>query len=251
MVRVGIVVFPGTWSDKDTKFAFEQCGVASTDINFIWHKNVDSLTDKYEIVVLPGGFSYGDYLRAGAIAKHSPIMKPLFDFAQTGGTVIGICNGFQILCEIGLLPGALIKNMSLQYVCKWVHITCQNPNPRFIMDKTIMSIPISHAQGNYFADEATLKSLESNKQIVFKYCDRYGTIEEDSNKDYFINDSNLESLDTSTTINPNGSVKNIAGIQNLEGNILGMMPHPERAAHPVLGGEDGKLIFEAIINYLK
>jgi phosphoribosylformylglycinamidine synthase len=182
---------------------------------------------------LPGGFSYGDYLRTGSIAKFSPIMNEVIRFATKGGCVFGICNGFQILLEAGLLPGIMVKNESLNFVCKDVYLSVENKETAFtkgINDKNLLKIPIAHGDGNYFADEDTLKSLQDNHQIVFKYCSHEGTIDDE--------------------FNPNGSVLNIAGVINKNGNVFGMMPHPERSSDPVLGKTDGSLIFKSLANYI-
>jgi len=197
-------------------------------VNYIWHRETD--LSGYDCVILPGGFSYGDYLRAGAIARFSPIMTEVEHFAHCGGLVLGICNGFQILCETGLLPGSLMRNKHLQYRCQWVHLRVESVSLPFTsqcQEGQLLHIPISHYDGNYYADEATLQELEVNKQIVFRYSNPKGEITEEAN--------------------PNGSVSNIAGITNREGNILGMMPHPERACEEIIGGTDGRPIFHSLI----
>lgn len=197
-------------------------------VNYIWHRDTD--LSGYDCVILPGGFSYGDYLRAGAIARFSPIMTEVEHFAHRGGLVLGICNGFQILCEAGLLPGSLMTNNHLQYRCQRVHLKVENTSLPFTsqcQEGQLLHIPISHYDGNYYADEATLQELEANRQIVFRYSSPKGEITEEAN--------------------PNGSVSNIAGITNREGNILGMMPHPERACEEIIGGMDGRLIFHSLI----
>ena len=196
--------------------------------SYIWHRETD--LSGYDCVILPGGFSYGDYLRAGAIARFSPIMAEVERFARRGGFVIGICNGFQILCESGLLPGCLMTNNHLQYRCQWVSLMVENASLPFTAlchEGQVLRIPISHYDGNYFADEATLQELESNGQVVFRYCDPQGRITEQAN--------------------PNGSLHNIAGIVNREGNVMGMMPHPERACEDLIGGTEGNLIFQSLI----
>lgn len=198
------------------------------DAVFLWHKDVD-LQD-VDVVILPGGFSYGDYLRCGAIARFSPIMREVIRFAEEGGTVLGICNGFQILVEAGLLPGVLLRNGSLQFVCKYVNLKVENADTRFTnvcRPGEVLAIPIAHGEGNYFADEETLEQLEANNQVVFRYCDASGN--------------------TTDGANPNGSLGNIAGIINTQGNVLGMMPHPERASDPLLRHTDGQKIFQSII----
>jgi phosphoribosylformylglycinamidine synthase len=197
-------------------------------VNYIWHRDTD--LSGYDCVILPGGFSYGDYLRAGAIARFSPIMTEVEHFAHRGGLVLGICNGFQILCEAGLLPGSLMTNNHLQYRCQWIHLKVENASLPFTsqcLEGQLLYIPISHYDGNYYADEATLEKLEANRQIVFRYSSPEGEITEEAN--------------------PNGSVSNIAGITNREGNVLGMMPHPERACEEIIGGTDGQLIFHSLI----
>lgn len=225
--KFGVVVFPGSNCDHDTYYALRK--ILDFDVIFLWHKQT-SLGD-CDVIILPGGFSYGDYLRTGAISRFSPIMNEVIQFANKGGYVLGICNGFQILLEAGLLPGVMIRNESLNFVCKNVYLKIENRNTFFtkgINGKNSLRIPIAHGEGNYFADENTLKELEDNNQIVFKYCSRDGTI--------------------LMTDNPNGSVMNIAGIMNKKGNVLGMMPHPERSTDPVLGKTDGSLIFKALAN---
>ena len=197
-------------------------------VNYIWHRDTD--LSGYDCVILPGGFSYGDYLRAGAIARFSPIMTEVEHFAHRGGLVLGICNGFQVLCEAGLLPGSLMTNKHLQYRCQWVHLKVENASLPFTsqcQEGQLLHIPISHYDGNYYADEATLQELEANRQIVLRYSSPEGEITEEAN--------------------PNGSVSNIASITNREGNILGMMPHPERACEEMIGGTDGRLIFHSLI----
>ncbi len=225
--KFGVVVFPGSNCDHDAYYALKK--VLNMEVTFLWHKETDLQSSN--VVILPGGFSYGDYLRTGAIARFSPIMNAVIEFAGNGGKVIGICNGFQILLEAGLLPGVMIRNKSLQFVCKDVYLKVVNRNTIFTNDietSKILKIPVAHGEGNYFADEDTLKLLNDNNQIVFKYSSGDGTISED--------------------FNPNGSTMNIAGIINKTGNVLGMMPHPERACDPVLGKTDGQLIFNSIIN---
>jgi phosphoribosylformylglycinamidine synthase len=194
----------------------------------IWHKE-GSIGD-VDAVILPGGFSYGDYLRCGAIARFSPVMKDVVRFANNGGLVIGICNGFQVLTEAGLLPGVLLRNKSLLFICKYLHLRVENANTKFTHQckaGEIIEIPIAHGEGNYFTDPDTLKRLEDKQQVVFRYCNRSGNTTDDAN--------------------PNGSLNNIAGIINEAGNVLGMMPHPERASDPVLQHTDGRKIFESMI----
>ena len=225
--KFGIVVFPGSNCDHDTYYVLRK--VMDQDAIFLWHKQT-SLED-CDVIILPGGFSYGDYLRTGAIARFSPIMNEVVKFANNGGYVFGICNGFQILLETGILPGVMIKNESLNFVCKDVYLKIENKNTTYtkgIQEKPVLKIPIAHGEGNYFADENTLNELEENNQIVFRYCNKQGNIE--------------------MSANPNGSIMNIAGIINKKGNVLGMMPHPERSSDSVLGKTDGSLIFSAIVN---
>lgn len=230
MPKFGVVVFPGSNCDHD---AFYSVGrILGYDVNFLWHKDTD-LKD-VEIIILPGGFSYGDYLRTGAIARFSPIMNKVIEFAAKGGIIIGICNGFQILLEAGLLPGVMFRNKSLKFVCKDVYLSIENRNTVFtnlLNGQKSLKIPVAHGEGNYFCDSDTLKMLQDNNQIVFKYSSADGEVSKD--------------------FNPNGSTKNIAGIINKEGNILGMMPHPERVCNPLLNNIDGQIIFKSIVNHLK
>ncbi|MGA7838565.1 MAG: phosphoribosylformylglycinamidine synthase subunit PurQ [Ignavibacteriaceae bacterium] len=227
--KFGVVIFPGSNCDYDAYYVLKK--IYNYEVNFLWHKETD--LKNVDVVILPGGFSYGDYLRSGSIARFSPIMNSVIDFANKGGHVLGICNGFQILLEAGLLPGVLLKNNSLQFVSKDVYLTVENNNTVFTKENKnneVLKVPIAHGEGNYFTDEDTLKSLIDNNQIVFKYCSPVGKVEEG--------------------FNPNGSLKNIAGIINKDGNVLGMMPHPERASDPILGKTDGKLIFDSIGKYI-
>jgi len=225
--KFGVVVFPGSNCDHDAFYALHK--VLEYDVNFLWHKDTD--LKESDVIILPGGFSYGDYLRTGAIARFSPIMNSVIDFANKGGYVIGICNGFQILLEAGLLPGALLQNISLKFICKDVYLSVENYESNFtkgIKDKIVLNLPIAHGDGNYFADENTLKELEANNQIILRYSSKDGNV--------------------SNEVNPNGSLKNIAGIINKNGNVLGMMPHPERSCNPILAKTDGSLIFNALVN---
>lgn len=228
-MKFGVVVFPGSNCDDDMLHVLGH--VLGQETVRLWHKdeNLDGF-DTGDCIILPGGFSYGDYLRAGAIARFSPIMKAVSEFARKGGLVFGICNGFQILCEAGLLPGVLLRNNNEQFICKNVFIRPMSLRSAvtnaLIADKPLQ-IPIAHAEGRYFADEATLQELEQNEQILFKYCDETGNIYEQAN--------------------PNGALNNIAGICNRERNVFGMMPHPERAAESVLGNTDGYAIFESLL----
>ena len=229
-LKFGVVVFPGSNCDHDAYYSLKK--VLGYDVEFLWHKETD--LKQSSVILLPGGFSYGDYLRTGAIARFSPIMNSVISFANKGGIVIGICNGFQILLEAGLLPGVMIKNNSLKFACKDVYLKTENRDTIFSSeikkDVSTIKIPIAHGEGNYFADAELLKELETNKQILFRYSDVDGNV----NDDY----------------NPNGSQLNIAGIVNKTGNVMGMMPHPERACDPTLGRTDGQLIFKSIANYI-
>lgn len=225
-MKFGIVVFPGSNCDHDAQYVAGH--VMGQDARFIWHKE-SSLGD-VDVVILPGGFSYGDYLRCGAIARFSPVMKDVVAFAEKGGMVLGICNGFQVLTEVGLLPGVLLRNSSLRFVCKYVNIRVETSTTSFTSacrTGEVLNIPVAHGDGNYFAERETLERLIDNNQIVFKYCTPGGDLTEASN--------------------PNGALMNIAGIVNESGNVLGMMPHPERAADPALHHTDGRKIFESII----
>ena len=224
-MRFGIVVFPGTWSDVDCYKALTQD--LPHEAEYVWHKETN-LTN-FDCIVLPGGFSYGDYLRTGAMAKFSPVMDSVRSFAAEGGPVIGICNGFQILCESGLLPGVLRRNEQMTFRCDWVNLRVDNSSTIFshTLDRhQVISVPISHGEGNYYADDATIASMEAAGQIVFRYTDESGNATREAN--------------------PNGSLSNIAGITNTQGNVLGRMPHPERCCDPVLGGTDGSFIFQSI-----
>ena len=229
-LKFGVVVFPGSNCDHDAYYSLRK--VLNYDVEFLWHKDTD--LKQSSVILLPGGFSYGDYLRTGAIARFSPIMNSVISFANKGGIVIGICNGFQILLEAGLLPGVMIRNNSLKFACKDVYLKTENRETIFsaeISEATkALKIPIAHGEGNYFADLELLKELETNRQILFRYSDEDGNV----------NDEN----------NPNGSQLNIAGIVNKNGNVMGMMPHPERACDPTLGRTDGQQIFKSIANYI-
>ena len=221
--KFGVVVFPGSNCDHDAYNTLKH--ILGQDTEFLWHK--EGSIGNRNAIIIPGGFSYGDYLRCGAIARFSNIMKSIVEFAGKGGIVIGICNGFQILCEAGLLPGALLRNSSLKFVCRNVTLDIVNKDTIFTgvyskktpKDKII--VPVAHGDGNYFCDSATLKELEENRQVVFRYED-----------------------------NPNGAIADIAGITNKKGNVLGMMPHPERASEKAVGSDDGRFLFESVINYL-
>ncbi|MEC7863463.1 MAG: phosphoribosylformylglycinamidine synthase I [Bacteroidota bacterium] len=225
-MKFGVVVFPGSNCDMDMVYVLET--IMKQEVVKLWHK--DTNLQEVDFVILPGGFSYGDYLRSGSIAKFSPIMKEIIGFANAGGYVMGICNGFQILTESGLLPGALLHNTSHKFICKNTYLKAATKNT-LVTNKysnKALKIPIAHAEGRYFADEETLKSLEDNDQILFKYSDQNGNITVESN--------------------PNGSLMNIAGVCNKERNVFGMMPHPERASDGELKNQDGKLLFESILN---
>ena len=225
-MKFGIVVFPGTWSDRDCFYAIHN--MVGQPAAYIWHKDTD-LTG-YDCIVLPGGFSYGDYLRTGAIARFSPVMEAVAEFAAQGRPVIGICNGFQVLCEAHLLPGVLLQNEHLQYRCQWTYLKTENTATPFTnkcKKDQVLKIPISHYEGNYYADSDTLKMLEDAGRIVFRYATPEGKITREAN--------------------PNGAMNNIAGIVNKQGNVLGMMPHPERSCEDVLGSPDGNIIWESII----
>ena len=226
-MRFGILVFPGTWSDTDCHYAVSD--VLGQDADYVWHKD-DNLAG-YDAIIVPGGFSYGDYLRAGAIARFSPVMPAVRDFAADGGLVIGICNGFQILCEAGLLPGALRRNDHLQYRCQWTHLRPERTDTAFTSRCTTdrpLAVPVSHGEGSYYADPETVVGLETGGQVLFRYCEPDGT--------------------ATAAANPNGSVANIAGITNQNGNVLGMMPHPERSCELLLGSEDGNQIFGSMVD---
>ena len=222
-----MVVFPGSNCDEDCRYVLEE--VMGQKVRRVWHKERD--LSGLDGVVLPGGFSYGDYLRCGAIARFSPVMKEIVRFAAKGKPVLGICNGFQILLEAGLLPGAMLRNTSLHFICRHVHVKVENSKTPFtevLRKGEVLTLPIAHNEGNYFADRQTLGALREDGQIVFRYCDRKG--------------------DVSHQANPNGSLENIAGICNRQRNVLGMMPHPERASEVVLGSTDGQKIFESLIS---
>ena len=226
-MRFGVLVFPGTWSDGDCYHAIHD--VVGEEASYVWHK--ETSVAGYDCLVLPGGFSYGDYLRPGAIARFSLIMPAVVEFAAKGGLVIGICNGFQVLCEAGLLPGALMRNSHLQFRCQWVHLRVENAHTPFsnkAQQGSVLAIPISHGDGNYYADDETLAALEANGQVAFRYCGPDGSLTDQAN--------------------PNGSRSHIAGITNTAGNVLGMMPHPERAVEEALGGTDGLVVLRSIIH---
>lgn len=228
--KFGVVVFPGSNCDHDAFHVLSD--VMKQDTRFLWHKNTS--LENVDAVIVPGGFSYGDYLRCGAIARFSPIMKEVISFANDGGVVVGICNGFQILCEAGLLPGSLLRNEGLTFVCKFVNLRVENSDTLFSSEcrrGDVLRIPIAHGEGNFLADDATLLNLEQKRQILFRYCEPDGTITQEAN--------------------PNGSRDNIAGIVNEYGNVMGMMPHPERASEEILGHTDGLYIFRSLVEGLK
>lgn len=225
-MKFGIIVFPGSNCDRDMMHALQDD--LQQEVVMLWHKDKDlSMFGKDDCIVLPGGFSYGDYLRCGALARFSPMMEQVIQFAQNGGKVLGVCNGFQILCESGLLPGVLLQNNHQKFICKNTYIKAEH-QLNFLTQNTgdrVLKIPVAHGEGRYFADAPTMESLERNNQIVFRYCDENGEISIDAN--------------------PNGSTNNIAGICNAQHNVFGMMPHPERASSSVLNNTDGKWILEA------
>ncbi len=224
-MKFGVIVFPGSNCDHDAYHVISKH--VGQPVDFIWHKETD--LSGYDAVIVPGGFSYGDYLRAGALAHFSPVIQSVKEFAKKGRFVFGVCNGFQILCESGLLPGALMRNRGLHFICQHVNIRVENDNTPYtgeLQKGEVLSIPIAHAEGNYVCDDETLAELENNNQIIFRYCDETGELSDQSN--------------------PNGSLNNIAGISNKDGNILGMMPHPERACEELLGSNDGRDIFRSL-----
>ncbi len=227
-MRFAVVVFPGTWSDHDSQFALRD--VMGHEAALVWHREGD--LSGYDAIVLPGGFSYGDYLRAGAIARFSPVMQAVVSEAESGKPVIGVCNGFQVLCEAHLLTGALMRNEHLQYRCEWVHLLTENTTSAWTAScepGQVLRIPVSHGEGRYFADDATLDELERTGRVAFRYCTAEGEVTAEAN--------------------PNGSARNIAGIVNERGNVLGMMPHPERAVEGLMGGEDGLAIWRSVVEW--
>jgi len=229
-MKAAVLVFPGSNCDHDAYHALKH--VMGVDASFVWHK--EETLSGFDAVVIPGGFTYGDYLRTGAMAKLSPVMGAVRRFADGGGPVIGICNGFQILLEAGLLPGAMVVNQSLKFICDYTYLrseTSRTPFTSDIADGSVVRIPIAHYQGSYFTDPAGLSRLEENGQVVFRYCDADGNVGPEAN--------------------PNGSVSNIAGICSRAGNVLGMMPHPERCAEAEMGSADGRRLFDSLIGWLK
>jgi len=228
-MNFGVVVFPGTWSDCDFHYVIGE--VLHQPVRYIWHRETD--LSGFDCLILPGGFSYGDYLRAGAVAGRSPVVEALPDFVSGGGHVLGSCNGFQILCEAGLLPGALMRNECLQYRCQSTYLLLENNETSFtraMRPAQVLKMPISHGEGKYYADRETLIRLRANGQIVFRYCTEDGRVTKEAN--------------------PNGSLENIGGVVNEAGTVLGLMPHPERAAESALGGTDGVLIFQSLLGSL-
>lgn len=220
-----VVTFPGSNCDYDCYRAAKD--VLGADTRYVWHRETG--LGEPDIVFLPGGFSYGDYLRAGAIARFSPIMDEVIEYARGGGLVMGICNGFQVLCEAGLLPGALVRNDVLKFRSRWIHMRVENTDTPFTSaydQGQVLRVPIAHGEGNYVADAATARALEDDGRVVFRYCDADGAVTPESN--------------------PNGSIANIAGIVGEGGNVLGLMPHPERAVEAILGGTDGRGVFESL-----
>jgi len=229
-MKFGILQFPGSNCDQDCYHV--PARVLGEKAEYIWHK--EEKIHHYDCIIVPGGFSYGDYLRTGAIARFSPVMKSVVNFAREGGLVIGICNGFQILLESGLLPGAMLRNRTLRFVCKYVWLRVENsrtPFTQLCAEGDVLRVPVAHGEGNYFCDKETLAGLKKNGQIVFRYCDVFG--------------------DVIDAANPNGSLDNIAGICNKEGNVLGMMPHPERASERCMGSTDGFVLFQSIRESVK
>lgn len=230
-MKFGVVVFPGSNCDHDTYYALSE--VLGQPTEWMWHQSTE--VNHLDAIVLPGGFSYGDYLRTGAIARFSPVMQAVEKFARRGGLVLGICNGFQVLLEAGLLPGAMLRNRTLKFICRFVHLrveTTATPFTAAARRGQVLKIPIAHMEGNYFAEEPALRELERNHQIVLRYATPAGEIADDEET------------------NPNGATGNIAAICNRERNVLGMMPHPERAAEPLMGSTDGLVIFQSMVQFL-
>ena len=224
-MKFGIIVFPGSNCDHDAYHVISK--QVGQPVDFIWHRDTD--LNSFDALIIPGGFSYGDYLRAGALARFSPVMDSVKKFAATGGFVLGICNGFQILCEAGLLPGALIRNRDLNFICEHLSVRVETSDTPFTNEMTpgsVLRIPIAHAEGNFVCDDATLAELQREDRIVFRYCEQSGAVTE--------------------AANPNGSRDNIAGICNRSRNVLGLMPHPERACEDLLGSSDGRDIFRSL-----
>jgi phosphoribosylformylglycinamidine synthase len=229
-VSFGVIVFPGANCDHDAYHAAKH--VAAQDATFLWHE--DESVGDVDVVIVPGGFSYGDYLRSGAIAQFSPIMEDVVRFANDGGLVLGICNGFQILCEAGLLPGTLMRNESLRFTCKDTTLrveTSETPFTAAMQSGQVVTFPVAHGEGRYYADDDVLDALEAHGQVVFRYAEADGTVTE--------------------AANPNGSVHNIAGITNRAGTVCGLMPHPERCVEALLGNDDGRLVFDSLVHHLE
>ena len=229
-MKFGVVMLPGSNCDHDTFHVLKN--VIGRDTVFLWHKDHD--LKGVDAVVLPGGFSYGDYLRSGAIAKFSPLMQEVKAFARRGGHVLGICNGFQILLELGLLPGAMLRNKDLKFLCQFVHVRIENDRTDFTRagkKGQVLNIPIAHFDGNYYAPSKVIEDIRRNEQIVFRYCDADGKVTDEANV--------------------NGSMEGIAGLMNARGNVMGLMPHPERASEALLGSEDGQVIFRSLIEVLE
>ncbi len=229
-MNIGVVVFPGSNCDDDCRHVFQD--VLGQSVQMIWHKEMS--LKGIDAIVLPGGFSYGDYLRTGAIARFSPVMNAVKQFAAEGGLVLGVCNGFQILLEAGLLPGAMLRNKSVHFICKDVCVRVENaatPFTSLCKPGQVLKIPVAHADGNYYTDSATLAGLQANAQVIFRYCTPDGKVTSEANL--------------------NGALDNIAGIRNAEGNVLGMMPHPERCAEEILGNEDGQFVLASMIEGMK
>jgi len=229
MTKVGVLVFPGSNCDRDCYDVIHQS--FRQQVEFVWHQETQ-LKD-FHAIILPGGFSYGDYLRCGAIARFSPVMKAVRQFADDGGLILGICNGFQILLEAGLLPGAMLRNRSLKFVCRQVHLRVENqdtPYTHRYRPQQVLKLPVAHGDGNYYVDAQTLARMKQNHQIVLRYCQSDGTVDEEAN--------------------PNGSVENVAGVCNERRNVLGMMPHPERASESALGSQDGQSIFASLFSFM-
>jgi phosphoribosylformylglycinamidine synthase subunit PurQ / glutaminase len=229
-MKCGIIVFPGSNCDQDAWYVLNE--IYGIETVYLWHKDAD--LKNCDFIILPGGFSYGDYLRTGAVARFSPVMEQLIRFANDGGTVLGICNGFQVLCEAHLLPGVLLRNESQKFICKNIYIKPATQNTLItsgIPSDKALKIPIAHAEGRYFCDDTTLKSLQDHDQVIFRYCNEAGAVTKESN--------------------PNGSLDNIAGICNAGRNVFGLMPHPERASDEALGNTDGRYIFDSILSLVE
>jgi phosphoribosylformylglycinamidine synthase len=228
-MRFGVVIFPGTWSDMDFHHVISQ--VLHQPVEYVWHRDTD--VERFDCLILPGGFSYGDYLRAGAVAGRSPIVDALPGFVARGGLVLGSCNGFQILCEAGLLPGTLLRNECLQFRCQWTHVTVEqteSPFTRGLRRGQVLKMPIAHGEGRYHVEPALLRQLREREQIVFRYATEVGEV--------------------TPSANPNGSIGNVAGVCNEDGTVVGLMPHPERAAETTVGSVDGLLLFQSLLGSL-